>query len=439
MATRFRDIVCAGAIALGVSGTAAAEWTKTYVVEWYEPAMYYGASSGVTDPGTDCPKGTNPEPDWIQVLVKAGYSEEEARWLRHPQHPFRVPSNGQNQMAFRGKDRANVYIHPETTPDPGMTPVSGKIGEGFDLDGDRTNGFTGPDGEKGIDNKFYKALGCWLTMRGPPRLSSGALSKNDEMREGAWTVAVVVSGEGDDPMNDDSVRVGFYASDDRLVKDGNGDVARDYTFAIAPHKRYEALFDAKTVDGTIVSTKPAEEIWMRDPSYTREVQVLQARVKLKMKPDGTLSGLLGGYRPWKDVYNGYVKARGSVIEQLTWVQLPSVWYALKRNADYSPSGPGGEKTHISFAMRVDAVPAFVMTPDGKAQVSSVESYKAVAPPDPGRPPTFATLPALEKRVVDGIVRQADGTLPGGPDVVIPPPPGVPTASNAGGAAGSRGR
>ena len=51
------------ALALGVTGTAAAEWTKTYVIEWYEPAHYYGAKEGVVDPGTDCPKGSNPEPE----------------------------------------------------------------------------------------------------------------------------------------------------------------------------------------------------------------------------------------------------------------------------------------------------------------------------------------------------------------------------------------
>ena len=37
------------ALACGVTGTAAAEWTKTYVVEWNEPAMYYGAKAGVTE------------------------------------------------------------------------------------------------------------------------------------------------------------------------------------------------------------------------------------------------------------------------------------------------------------------------------------------------------------------------------------------------------
>src|SRR2546426_12299244 len=95
----------------------ATKWTKTYVVEWNEPAMYYGAQTGVIDPGTDCPNGTNPEIDWIKVLVDVGYTLEEAKWLRNPANPTRSPVHGQNQMAFRGKDRANVYVNPTSVPD----------------------------------------------------------------------------------------------------------------------------------------------------------------------------------------------------------------------------------------------------------------------------------------------------------------------------------
>jgi hypothetical protein len=51
---------------------------------------------------------------------------------------------------------------------------------------------------------------------------------------------------------------------------------------------------------------------------------------------------------------------------------------MKRHADFSPTGPKGEKTHISFALRVDAIPAFVTIPDGSVLVSDVRSYKEVA-------------------------------------------------------------
>jgi hypothetical protein len=400
--------------AVGLSGAAWADWTKTYVVEWNEPAMYYGAKTGVIDPGTDCPKGTNAEFDWVKELVAAGYTEAEAKWLRDPANPTRSPIHGQNQMAFRGKDRANVYIHPETIAESGrFTPVSGVIAEGVDLDGNARTGFTSPTGEKGIDNTFYKTLGCWKTYRGPPRLSSGALQFNDAMREGSWTVVVVVAGKGKDPMNDKNVRVGFYMSPDKMVKDGNGQIARDYTFRIKPDAKFEGILKARTVKGRITSTAPTDEMWLRDPGYTRELQLLRARIDMRMEPDGSLKGFLGGYRPWAPVYKGWVDARGPVIEALTWVRLPDVYYALKRNADYSPTGPRGEKTHISFAMRIDALPAYVMVPDGSKEVSSVESYKSSAPPPP--PP-----PAVTFRVIDGLV--PDPKVPFGDALKVYPAP-----------------
>ena len=392
-----------------------AKWTRTYVIEWNEPAMYYGAKTGVIDPGTDCPAGTNPEIDWVKVLVDAGYTLEEAKWLRNPANPTRSPVHGQNQMAFRGKDRANVYVNPTSTPDPGLVGVSGAVAEGLNLDDNEETGFISPTGEKGIDNNFYKALGCWKTYRGPHRLSSGALQFNDGMRNGGWTTVIVVAGEGDDPMNDAHVTVGFYVSSEQMVKDGNGNIARDYSFRIAPNAKYEGILAARTSNGVILSTAPAD-VMLRDPSYTQNLELLRARVKLEMKPDGSLAGYLGGYRPWEAVYKGWVNARGPVIEVLTWVQLPAVYYALRRNADYSPAGPGGERTHISFALRIDAVPAFVMTPDASKEVASVESYKAIAPKES---PT--TVYAFPFRIIDGIVTDKDGKTRAGPNAVILPP------------------
>jgi hypothetical protein len=101
---------------------------------------------------------------------------------------------------------------------------------------------------------------------------------------------------------------------------------------------------------------------LRNPAYDRDLELLRARIDLTIQSDGALKGYVGGYRPWEPIYNGWVNARGPVIEALTWVQLPAVYYALKRNADYSPKGSKGEKTHISYALRVSAIPAYVLTP-----------------------------------------------------------------------------
>jgi hypothetical protein len=400
------------AVATCLCNTAAAQWTKTYVVDWYEPAMHFGGED-ILAPGSDCPKGTNPEIDWVQVLIRAGYSEAEAKWLRSPENPSRSPVHGQNQMAFRGRNRENVYVHPETYPDPGLIGVTGEITEGFNLDENIKTGFTSPSGEKGIDNNFYRALGCTKSYRGPPKLSANALGANDSMRNGAWTVVIVVHGDGDDPMNDPNVRVGFYLSGDKLVKDGNAEVARDYTFSIKPSK-LEGIMSARSRDGVIESVEATPEIWMRDPGSTRDLQLLRARLKLEMKTDGTLTGYVGGYRPWMPVYTALVNARGPVVEVLGWIELPSIYYALKRNADFSPSGPRGEKTHISYAMRVNAVPAYVMSPDATQQVVNVTSYKSAANPADELPPK----PAFG--AIDGMV--PDKKVPFGQALVVYPVP-----------------
>jgi len=394
----FLQAAVGAVLGAGICGSASAEWTKTYVVNWYEPAMYYGATSGVTEPGADCPAGTNPEIDWVKVLVKAGYTEAEAKWLRNPANPSRDPVHGQNQMAFRGKNRENVYIHPETTPDPGLVGVTGNIAEGFDLDDNKKTGFVSPTGEKGIDNAFYRSLGCTKSYRGPPKLSSTALSTNDTMHNGSWTIAVVVHGAGEDPMNDDNVDVGFYMSSDKLVKDGNGAIATDYSFRIRPSK-LESIIKARSRNGVITTKAAVPEMWTRDPGGARDLQLLNARISLTMKPDGALEGVVGGYRPWKPVYTALVNARGPVVEVLGWIELPAIYYALKRNADYSPTGPKGEKTHISYAMRVNAIPAFVMTPDASKQSTSVVSYKSGAPASDEipPPPAFGAIDGLIQR------------------------------------------
>lgn len=407
-------------VAFAAPCAAMAAWTKSYVVEWNEPAMYYGAKAGVIDPGTDCPKGTNPEIDWVKVLMDAGYTREEAEWLRNPANPTRSAVHGQNQMAFRGKDRANVYVDPTSTPDPGLVGVSGTIAEGIDLDDNEQTGFTSPEGTRGIDNNFYKTVGCWKTYRGPRRLSSGALQFNDSMRNGAWTTVIVVAGKGDDAFNDEHVTVGFYVSGDKMVKDGNGNIARDYTFNIKPDARYEAIFPARVRNGVITSTQPTTGV-LREPSYWPDLELERAQIKLTMQPDGSLTGYVGGYRPWEHVYKGWVNARGPVIEALTWVQLPGVYYALKRNADYSPGGAKGEKTHISYALHVDALPAFVMTPDASQQIAVVTSYKSLAPPETGR--GARPIP----RVVDGLFIDPNATHQAGPKAVILPPENVANA------------
>ncbi|WP_068874676.1 MULTISPECIES: hypothetical protein [unclassified Phenylobacterium] len=386
-----------GAIILAAPAPALAAWTRAYAIEWNEPAMLYGGKGGPVDPGTDCPKGANPDPDWHAILVKAGYTPEEAKWLLDPGNKD-IPSRQRvNQMAFRGKDRANVYADPTSTPDPGFVEVQGKVAEGINLDGDARTGFVSPTGEKGVDNSFYKALGCWKYLRGVSRRQQGTEGPNVFVQDGAWTLVLVVSGQGDDPLNDAHVRVGVYMSSDKLVKSGGGGVARDYTFRIRPHAAYEAIFEGKVAGGRI-TTEAHPKVVFRDAFYGWGVELLQARLDLQVQPNGGLKGYLGGYRPWRAMHDNFMITSGTTVENYDGIQLPALWYVLRRNADYSPTGPGGPKTHISFALRLDAVPAYVTDPGGKSLVAGVASYKDLAPKDE----PLITYPRGGRAIIDGL-------------------------------------
>ena len=233
-----------------------------------------------------------------------------------------------------------------------------------------------PTGEKGIDNQFYRTVGCWQSFRGP--FGSTSKYSNDGMRDGVYTIVIVISGSGRDPMNDDHVDVGVYLAKDPIVKDASGEVARDYTFRTDPDRRFQSVVQTRTRGGVLETSGPAE-IRMRaeptPPMFSKELALHAARFRLQLKSDETLEGYMGGYRDWRTIYKGWAGA-GVIHEMVTHIQLPGLWYALERNADYKPDPVTGKNTAISVAYFMHAVPAFVVTPDGQEQVTKAQLFDA---------------------------------------------------------------
>ena len=91
-----------------------------------------------------------------------------------------------------------------------------------------------------------------------------------------------------------------------------------------------------------------------------------ARVKLKMSDDGSLKGILGGYHDWYAIYWVYASS-GWVDEHSESLDMPALWYSLKRNADADPDAKTGENKSISTAYEVEAVPAFVIHNEDKKE------------------------------------------------------------------------
>ncbi len=371
-------------IIAGLAAPAAAEpWSRSWLIETYEPAHYYGRANRADDqPGTDCPKGVNPDVNWTKALLIGDRTPADVKRLLDPERRSQ-PRFDRSFYYLRGPKGENVYLNPTVMPDTGQRDVEGATGLGFDLDDNpNTGGFVSPEGVPGIDNAYYRASGCWMRFRGPER--EVATYSNDGMHDGVFTIVMVLSGDKD-PMNDENAKLGIYLAKDKMVKDANGAIARDYTFRIDPKQEFQTVADVKVTNG-VIETKAPVTLTMRDfytPGFfPKELVLEKARVRFEMREDGSLFGLFGGYRDWMVHYRGAAgngsHSSGAIHETVGHINLPIWWYALRRHADGMPDPQTGEMRGISSAYRIWAIPAFVATPDGKARVTQARTF----PPEP---------------------------------------------------------
>jgi hypothetical protein len=355
-------------LAAAISPAMAAPWVRGFVVDNYEPAFYYGGRSGTEEPGTDCPKGTIPILDYKMVLKTRWRTEAEIEKLTLP-----VSAGGEGErvispaMQHRGfRQDIDSYINPFTAPDAGMQEVTGRIAEGFNLDGNaNSGGFTSPSGQSGIDNAFYRAWGCIMSYRGPPYHAYLSQRANDKMLDGLYTMVIRLSGNAD-PINDDHVTFEVAYSPDHAVKDPLGNVVSDVSFRVVKTEQYSKL--KATIRNGVLETEQAD---VRMPEFSwgetnrGEALFQKGRIRLIMGKDGSLSGLVGGYRDWREVYSRdtfNVPSGGATRETYYHQNQIAMYYALKRNADGMPDPKTGRNTAISTAFRFTAKPAFVVDP-----------------------------------------------------------------------------
>lgn len=367
------------ASAMFTPATALADWHRGYVVEWYELASYWEAAED-----ENCPSGDNPEPDWKVIWNTDWRSAEElARLDEAGAVSFGFP------LANRGPN-PGMNVHRDPTlragnPNERNHEVVGTQSPGFDLDGNpATGGFTNADGSRtGIDNQLYRAVGCFKDYRGRPHETGATTAadaqyyNNDEMRNGNYTVLIVLSGEGDDPMNDPTARVGIYQAKERLFKMANNEISPDVSYRIDPDPRFMSVFDAVSEDGVFRPREPLERLNVRDhgsrPYHPFDLELINPQIELSMQEDGRLEVLMGGYRNWKQYYWGWAAA-GNTTENARQITLVGLWNSLEANADGVPDPVTGEMTHISANFHMEAVPAFIVTPDTNAVVAEAVMF-----------------------------------------------------------------
>ena len=356
------------ATSLAFAAHAGAGEAKGFAVTWFQPAMF------TSDVAEECPDGLNKSPDFKAIFAAEGKTPEEIKNLiDHPNTKEFL-----NAVENRGPHGEDVCRDPTSVPDPGHKTLKGKTAIGFNLDG-KTDGsatpntcahekFTAPDGTPGIDNQYYRALGCMVALRGKRGHDGFVYSYIMERMkaEGLRTYLIEVKGM-DDPKNNKpgdvkDVELGIYLGSDSLVLDAKGEVRRDTTQRISKDPRWHNIVHGTMKDG-VITTDVFDLNLLGDPLWIPEFHFKQARMKLEVQADGTLKGTLGGYEDLQTLYYNTSKS-GLLFETTNAASCPGVYYALKKMADGYPDPKTGECTAMSVAFNIEALPAFLIHQPG---------------------------------------------------------------------------
>ena len=418
---------CMWAAAAGlVAGTApapAAPWVRGFVVGSYEYAFRYGGRADYSrgaeiEPGVDCPHGStthfaNPDKTKAAIARQRWRSQQEIEAITAPPglEQVRGPAITRfliwnRAVAYRGYRRGiETYVNPFAAEDTGQPEVTGRIGDGFNLDGKiKAGDFVSPDGERGIDNNLYRAWGCDAPWRGNGNATLD-LRANDKMQDGLYTMVVRVSGNGD-PKNDPNAIVEIGYSPDKIIKDARGGIATDYSYRILQSGQYTRL-KARIVNG-VVETEQVEHLhtpriaWFYD--QTGDTNFARGKIRFKIAADGSAAGLIGGYRNWRDLYteNTFAQDGGQqgVREHEDHVAL---YYALRRNADGMVNAATGKYDGISTVYRIKMSTAYVVDPDKPMEIPILA----------GDEPRRQSFIAIKENTIKGIETRTPQPVPPG--------------------------
>jgi len=350
-----------------------------FVVSHIEYALSHDA-----DETGACPEGmTQGDDNFGDVFVdrpdlRKAEDEKEDKYIR------RVFSH-----AASSPETKNLCLNPELGgPDPDFRTVTGPNVPvyGIDLDGrdSQTSGplqpgtcthddFVGMNEETGIDNQFFRVVGCSKSFQSTGQSNTYAI----EMLTGAWGILITLDGV-DDLLNDDSVRVGLYANADPIELSPTREPLRNATYAIDQDPRFRASARGRIVDGVLTTDPVAVRFHKITNNIRLERPLLEARLHMTFTDSGGLEGYLAGYTPVEDMYDlqyGFRNGKDG-SGQPSPLRLRTIssigqgrvlghtcngaYYALHELADAHPNSETGKCTSISTQYRVEAIPAFVV-------------------------------------------------------------------------------
>ncbi len=348
----------AGSAAGGADDTAPPTRSIAYVLTTINWPIYQAKDASGKETKEECPNGIN---DGAREQFSASFPQKDGKkWTIAETTVMREaeiwwPTVEADKFPFR--------------------EVGGKVAIGLNLDGKvKPSDFTSPDGKiTGIDNQFYRAVGCILSYRDG---SSQNLFENEHFEGKQFNRILFELTDVDSLLNDDDVTMTTYRGLDPLVRDAKGEFQADTTQRIDTQWGQDFIHKskAKIVNGVLTTTEPSDFVWANE--FVHQEASLDwmrdAHFELKLTPD-TAEGMLGGYIDIETNYRSLNRRYGTHQISYGKTAAASLYKALRRLADAHPDSETGANTAISAALRITAVQVRLTHP--KEKVAEMEIDK----------------------------------------------------------------
>jgi hypothetical protein len=308
----------------------------------------------------ECPEGFNEGPrEQFKVLYPNGGTVDGTQLER--ESASRYPMDKEDNFSYR--------------------EVKGTTAIGLDLDGKADAAdFISTDGEKGIDNELYRAIGCTRLFRAPD--GTFAHFTNMWVREFNFNRILFEVSDVDSLANDSDVTVTMYRGKDKLITDATGaniiaggSVRVDERFG----KRFMRTTKGKIENG-VLTTDPVDisypwAVFIARPGY---YDIKAARLKVTLAPSGdSAEGVLGGYADVETWYQQLVRSWSTHHSSYGGLSQPSLYRVLHRLADGYPDAKGAN-TAISSSIAIKLVQTFIEHPNRTVAASETPGEPAAA-------------------------------------------------------------
>ncbi len=327
----------ASVAALLIAATPASAETRGYVVSWLATA------TNTPDFASNCPELAK-NPEQVKGLQNTGRARDRAVVDGQAVPPLDYPDAVQK--------------------DPNIETVVGKYAYGFDLGGPAANKFQDPETHAPVDNQLWRAVGCTKSFQATPPSAPYP-------EEVAWATVIDTSPgyamqvSGADLSHDGPVTVTLDRTLRHLERDAQGLVRSEVTYVLDPSPRSHNVLAGEIKNGVLLIQSGSLYLEGDMPFYA-QIDLKDAHMRVRSEAAGKLVGYWGGYADWHTWAYMYTARPGSGADGV------GIYRALEKLADAGPDPATGKNQLISTTWRLEAVPAYLATTEGKvvAQASS---------------------------------------------------------------------